>query len=229
MRVVVATPVYDGKLPVEVVRCLMGEQAIALGGGIDLQMRFLPACSHPAMGRNQLAQDFMDSGADKIVFLDSDVTFEPGALLSLAMKPVDFVGGAYRFKMPDEQYPVGWINNPNVEPHKIAMNRVGLALVETLPGGFLCLSRKVFETLKERHPERAYSHIGKTAHCYFQMRFEDGYLYGEDSYFCKEWRDAGGQVWLDPELKLTHWDFSTPYPGHIGNWLKRRAGISAVA
>jgi hypothetical protein len=97
-----------------------------------------------------------------------------------------------------------------------------------LPGGFLSLSRKVFETLKAAHPEREYEHFGKRAHCWFQMRFEDGHLWGEDSYFCKEWRDTGGKVLLDPELTLTHWDFNKPYVGHIGNWLKSRAGVSDV-
>jgi hypothetical protein len=216
MKVIVATPVYDGKLPIETVRCLLAEQAVALGGGFDLQFRFLPACSHPAMGRNQLAQDFMDSGADKLVFLDSDVTFEPGAILKLASRSEDFVGGAYRFKIPAESYPVGWLSAD------LWATQTGLLEVETLPGGFLCLSRKVFETLKAAHPERAYAHMGRVAHGYFQMPFVDGNLYGEDTYFCKEWRDTGGKVFLDPELQLTHWDFNQPYPGHIGKWLKSR-------
>lgn len=224
MKVIVATPVYDGKLPIETVRCLMAEQAVAIGGGVDLAFRFLPACSHPGMGRNQLVQDFMDSDADKLVFLDSDVTFKPGAIIGLAMRPEDMVGGAYRFKMDGEQYPVGWIDGRD-----LWATPSGLLEVATLPGGFLCLSRKVFETLKAAHPERAYLHMGKVAHCYFQMRFEDGNLYGEDSYFCKEWRDTGGKVFLDPELALTHWDFNKPFPGHIGNWLKNRAGLPAIA
>lgn len=175
------------------------------------------------MGRNQLAQDFLDSDADKLFFLDSDVTFEPGAILNLTMKDADFVGGSYRFKHDTEQYPVAFI-----EGRDHWADRRGLMEVATLPGGFLSLSRKVFETLKAAHPERAYTHCGRIAHCYFQMRFEDGNLYGEDTYFCKEWRDTGGKVYLDPEINLTHWDFNKPYPGHIGNWLKRRAGLAVA-
>lgn len=221
MKILVAIPVYDGKLMVEVVRCLLNEQAVASASGDELSIRFLSSCSHAAMGRNQLAQDFLESDADKLVYLDADVTFEPGSILKLARYDVDFVGGAYRYKQDYENYPVGW-----VEGAQIPMNRLGLCLVSTLPGGFLCLSRKVFETLKEAHPERSYTHFGKNAHCFFQMKFHEGHLYGEDSFFCKEWNDAGGKVWLDPNLNLTHWDFNKPYAGNIGNWLKSKSNVS---
>lgn len=222
MKILVAMPVYDGKIPVETVRCILQEQTIASVSGDEISFRFLPACSHPAMGRNQLVQDFLETDSEKLFFLDADVTFEQGSLIKLARHPVDFVGGAYRFKIDSEQYPVGWLPGD-----QIPVNRIGLCLVSTLPGGFLCLSREVFKVLKEAHPERGYEHFGRQAHCYFQMPFVDGNLYGEDSYFCKEWRDAGGQVWLDPELSLTHWDFNKPYHGHVGNWLKSRNGVVA--
>lgn len=217
MKIQVGIPVYDGKLPVQTVRCLFNEQAVAFGSADEIQLKFLPSCSHPAMGRNQLAQEFMDSDCDRLVFLDSDVTFEPGSLIKIARAGADFVGGAYRFKMTEEKYPVGWVGNG-----ELWANDLGLLEVATLPGGFLSLSRNVFEALKLAHPERAYEHFGKVAHAYFQMPFVDGLLCGEDSYFCLEWRKTGGKVWLDPELTLTHWDFNKPYPGHIGNWLKSR-------
>jgi len=220
MKILVAIPTYDGKLHVEIVKALLDEQVIAMSFGDELLFQFLPGCSHPAMGRNQLAQQFMDSEAERLIFLDSDVTFDPGSIVKIAQYPVDFVGGAYRFKMKDENYPVGWIS-PDVQPF-LQANEYNLLEVSTLPGGFLSLSKKVFETLKAKHPDREYEHFGKKAHCYFQMPFE-GQLYGEDSFFCKEWRECGGKVFLDPEISFTHWDFSpVPYKGHIGNWLKSR-------
>lgn len=219
MKILVAIPVYDGKLTVEAVRCLLNEQVLALAGGDDFSVRLLPSCSHAAMGRNQLAHDFMESDADRLVFLDADVSFEPGSLCKIARAKSDFVGGAYRYKLPQENYPVGWLDGK-----ELWFNREGLIEVAALPGGFMSLSRKVFETLQKAHPERVYEHMGRVAQCYFQMRFEDGHLYGEDSYFCKEWRDTGGKVFLDPELSLTHWDGNIPFHGHIGKWLKNTAG-----
>ncbi len=219
MKIFVATPVYDGHAPAQLVKCLLDEQAVASGCGDELRQMFLPNCSHAAMGRNQLAKDFLDSDCDKLVFLDSDITFDPGAIVKLAHKPVDFVGGAFRFKFKNENYPIGWLED---RPF-LQADANGLLEVGTLPGGFMAISRKVFDVLKAAHPDRSYVHFGHDYHCYFQMKFADGAVYGEDSGFCKEWRDTGGKIYLDPEIPLTHWDFApTPYVGHVGNWLKGR-------
>lgn len=219
MKVLVAIPVYDGKILVELVRSLLDEQAVAQAAGHEMQVRFLPGCSHPAMGRNQLVHDFMQTDCDRLVFLDADVTCELGHILKISQFKADFVGGAYRFKMEEESYPVGWLE------HDLWANPEGLLEVRSLPGGFLSLSRKVFEKLKEAYPGREYEHFNKKAYAFFSMPFQDGHLYGEDSFFCKMWRDLGEKVYLDPELTLTHWEFNKPFVGHIGKWLKRRAGL----
>lgn len=220
MKILVAIPVYDSKLYLETVRCLLHEQIAAAVNGDEINFRFLPSCSHAAMGRNQLADDFLKTDADRLVFLDADVTFTPGAISRLAHHPVPFVGGAYRYKHEPEAYPVAWLD----DRAELWANEHGLLEVKTLPGGFMALSREVFERMKAADPQRTFEHGGRTMHCYFQFRYTEGALYGEDSLFCKEWREIGGQVFLDPELNLTHWDFNKPYVGHIGNWLKSRAG-----
>ena len=217
MKVLVSIPTYDGKLMAEVVRSLLNEQLYAEKLGIELEFRFLSNCSHPAMGRNQLASEFLSSDADKIFFLDSDISFAPGSIVRLAYFPVDIVGGAYRYKFDAENYPIGWLDEK-----ELWSNDLGLIEVKSLPGGFLCIARNVFETFKKAFPERAYSHFEHDSFGFFQMRFQDGMLWGEDSYFCKEWADLGGKVYLYPELELTHWDFNKPYKGHVGNWLKNR-------
>ena len=217
MKVFVAIPVFDGKLPFELVKCLLAEQAIADRDGDGFHVEVLPGCSHVAMGRNQLAHAFLKSYADKLVFLDSDMTFEPGALLKLAEKPVDFVGGSYVYKYPNGPYQVEFLKGD------LWADENGLLEVASLPTGFLALSRNVFAELKKAHPDRHYSHYGIDYHCYFQFPFDGKCIYGEDFFFCKEWRETGGKILLDPELKLTHWNFApTPYAGHIGKWLKSR-------
>lgn len=225
MKIFVAIPVYDGKLHVQSVRCLLNEQAIALLNGDDITINFLSSNAGIAQGRNQLATEFMDSGFDRLVFLDSDVTFEPGTLVKLAYQPADFVAGCYRLKREKESYPIAWLPDPDKKG--LQANEFGLLQVEGVPTGFLALSRNVFQTLLDRHPDRELTiQCGHKAYCFFQMPLVDGHLYGEDFYFCREWLESGGKIYLDPELHLTHWDFNpTPHPGHIGNWLKKNAGL----
>lgn len=222
MKIFVAIPTYDGKLFSKLSKCLMDEKIIAHGLGDELCVSILPGCSHPAMGRNQLAQDFMESDFDRLFFLDSDITFDLGAIIKTCHMPFDFVGGGYRYKFETENYPVGWLNDP--EKKGLWTNEYGLLEVHTLPGGFMALSKNVFGKIKEKFPDRGSEHFGKKTHAYFSMPFESGHLWGEDSHFCKLWRETGGQIYIDPELELTHWNFDpVPFKGHIGNWLKNRS------
>lgn len=221
MKILVAMPVYNWMVPADTVRCLLNEKTCAHLLGDDLIVEFLPGCSHPAMGRNQLAKAFMESDCERLVFLDSDVTFDPGSLLKVAHYPVDFCGGVYRLKKENEEYPVGWIP----ENKELWTNELGLLEVAALPGGFMSLSRNVFETIQKAHPNRWFDHFGKTTYAYFEMPYkqESQQMFGEDGEFCTLWRTLNGKIYLDPNLTLVHHDFKpTPYKGNIGEWLKNR-------
>lgn len=215
MRLHVGIPAYDGKVGVETVRALLNERGAAFLLNIDMRVSLLPGCSLITMARNQMAAEFLASDADRLVFVDADVSWEPGDLIKLAMHPVDVVGGAYRFKKAAEDYPVRWLDAPE--------RRDGLLEVETLPGGFLAISRRAIERLREAHPERAYEHEGQRFHGFFHAPIEAGRIWGEDTAFCNDWRQIGGQVWLDPDLTLTHTGGAHNYTGHVGDWLASRA------
>lgn len=218
----VAVPAYDGTVQVDTVRALLNEQIIAEHAGLEFKAVFLPGCSLITMARNQIVADFLASDADKLIFVDSDVSWEPGDLVRLASHNVDFVGGAYRLKSPIENYPV----DLRLDGRELwAVD--GLLEIDTLPGGFLCCTRKVFDVLKAAHPDRGYSHFEFSGHAYFHAPFEDGRLWGEDSRFCYEYRQAGGTVWLDPELNLTHSGGVPSYTGRIGDWLRGRINGNA--
>jgi glycosyltransferase involved in cell wall biosynthesis len=215
LKVFVGLPVYDGKLQYQLVDCLLAEIALGMAAGVRLSVRFLPSCTNLAFGRNQLVKEFLASGDDKLIFLDADVTFEPGDLVRLAQHQVDFVGGAYRLKQDDERYPVYFLN----EPKEMGPN--GLGQVAMVPTGFLALTRKVFADFEAAYPDRHYYIDGHKNYCYFQIPYAHGALFTEDSYFCREWREAGGKIYLDPKLNLTHWNFNIPYRGNVGKWIEK--------
>jgi hypothetical protein len=217
VKIFVAIPVYDGKLQHQTVNCLILEQAIAVSLGDELIPCFAPYSSAPHLGRNQLVQSFLDSGCERMVFLDSDITFEPGALIKLARRPEEFVAGCTRHKSEDESYPIWWLPNKELWANKsglLEIDKIGLALA--------AVSRSVFEQIRLKHPGRETEFRGQVTTCFFEMPFRDGELFGEDTYFCKLWRDSGGKIFLDPELEITHWHFAQAFVGHIGKWLKNR-------
>ncbi len=224
MRISVGIPVYDGKIAFQVANCLLTEVLLAERLGDKITVRFLNSCSHLPMGRNQLVKEFVDSGDDRLVFLDSDVTFEPGDLIKIAHYPEEFVGGVYRYKTPGiEDYPFAVLSGDGFE--ELRANSHGLLRVKMLPTGFMSLSPAVFAKFREKFTKRSYEVNGHTIFCYFSMPHHNGCLYGEDGYFCEEWREMGGEIYLNPELTLTHWDGNIPYKGRIGDWLKGLAGL----
>lgn len=221
MRISVGLPLYDGKMDYRVAACLLTEVLVAQQNGDNLSLCILGGCSDLARGRNQIVHQFLESDADRLVFLDSDVTFTPASLVKIAHYPEDVVGGAYRLKDETEKYPIAFLQDRK----ELRWNEHHLLEVAMVPTGFLSLSRNAFKKFREAYPGREYDSRGVSQYCYFQIPYSDGSLYTEDSYFCKEWRAIGGQVFMDPELTLTHWNGNIPYEGHIGNWLKRNAGL----
>lgn len=212
MKLYVAVPAYEGKVTIETARSLLDEQVAATLQGVDMSIQFVPGGSLVTTVRDRIASDFLKSGADKLVFIDADVSWELGDLIRLASHSVDFVGGCYRYKQEPEGYPIQFLDKEELW----ADPETGLLEVAALPAGFLCISRAVFEQLETTFPLRKYEHQGHAMHGFFWAPPGGG----EDGMFCNEWRSIGGKVWLEPRLTLTHTGGSRDFVGNIGNWLK---------
>lgn len=212
MKLFVAVPAYDNSVKAETVRSLLNEQGAAFLLGIEIQFAIAPGGSLLPHTRNQIARDFLATDADKLICVDSDVSWNVGELLALAGHDVDFVSGAYRYKEDAEGYPIAWLDKPELW----AVN--GLLEVSSVPAGFMAVKRCVFERLKEGFPERSYQFHGEQ----FQAFYHCPPGAGEDGAFCADWRSIGGQIWLDPALTLSHYGGSRQFTGNIGQWLKNR-------
>ncbi len=218
MKIFIGIPSYDPKLQSEVVHSLFKEQQIATHRGDSITLSIISGDAGIVGARNQLVTNFFDSGCEKLFFLDSDITWEAGDLLKLCHYPLDFVGGAYRYKTQEEKYPIRFLP----ESAKKDISNPGLMEVDGLPTGFLSISKNVFEKIILKNPNRLYEHFDSAAYAFFQMFFKDGCLVGEDYLFCRDWQSTGGKIYLDPDIKLTHWNIKyQPHVGHIGNWMKK--------
>jgi len=212
VKLFVAIPAGNGSLSVETARSLLNEQGAAFVLGTELHVGLLPGCSLIPHARNQLVRDFLLSDCERMVFVDSDIGWEPGQLLALAAHPEEFVGGAYRFKKTEEAYPIEWLPQEN-----LYVTKDGLVEVKALPTGFLSLHRSVFTKLREAHPERSYTHMGHLFHAYFHCPPGQG----EDGAFCADWRALDGHIWLKPDVTLTHVG-ETSFVGNFDAWFRKR-------
>lgn len=91
----------------------------------------------------------------------------------------------------------------------------GMVQVKDVATGFMMIKRNVFTTLMYKYPELKYKnnvagyHKKETAdyfYTFFDTAIDDesGVYLSEDYYFCKLWRECGGELWLDLNTNLVH-------------------------
>lgn len=198
----------DGKPCAQTVDSLLAEQLLGYGQGVHFLVMWEIGCSMIGVARNRLARRFLEMPkADCLVFVDSDMSWTGGDLARLAKRPEEVIGGTYRAKRDDDYYHIRGAPQP----------RGDLYTVEGLPGGFIKIARSAFE----RIDAPAYLDAdGCETRDYFPTGLHEGRIWGEDYGFCRLWREAGGEVFLDPSIKLRHHDGLRAFHGDPKAWIE---------
>lgn len=218
MRAMIAIPAYTGQIHLGTMRSLMTDI-------LQLQHRGDAFTVHDECGNALIADaraiivaEFLASDYDKLLFVDSDVCWEAGAMVRLLDRKEDFVAGIYPQRKDPIKYCVKWLDKPELQ----AID--GLLEVAGVPAGFMCLSRSMLEKMVDQYSDSEFyceTAPNKKAWALFADYRIGKHKMGEDYSFCKRWTDMGGKVWIDPEIKMGHVGYKT-FNGHIGNWLKSR-------
>lgn len=222
-HVMIAMPAYTGVAHMGTMRSLITDLIALISRGDkftfidDIGNALIADC------RGVIATNFYYSECDTLVFIDSDVAWESGALLKIIDAPEDVVGGIY----PQRLDPLKWTVKYLDKPELWANPDTGLLEVEAIPAGFMKISRNCIEKMIEAYPQKYFN--DKAVDNEFYALFEsfifekDGYncKHGEDYSFCYRWRDIGGKIWIDPEIDMGHIG-NKIFQGHLGNWLKSR-------
>lgn len=216
----IAVPAYTGMIHLGTMRSMLTDFMALTARGDKAEIYDESGNAMIADCRAVIVAKFLESDATDLVFVDADVVWEAGALVRLVDHPVEFVAGIYPYRRDPIDYPISWIQD---RKDLIAEN--GLLEVEGVPAGFMRLSRSMLEKMVDHYPDTTFltQHTkSKTAYGLFDTYRIGKMKFGEDYAFCRRWRDIGGKVWIDPEIRMGHVGFKT-FEGHIGNWLKGRA------
>lgn len=207
MLVCVGIPCLDGKPHIGLVDSLIAETILGFGQGVHFLPLWEVGCSLIGVARNKIARRFLESKADCLIFVDADISWKGGDLAKLARRPEDVVGGTYRTKQDEVIFHV----RGNPEP-------VGdLLRVDGLPGGFIKVSRRALESMKTQTYR---DQQGREMRDWFPTGVHDGEYWGEDYGFCRQWRDSGGDVFLDPTIILRHHDGFRSFSSDPLEWLR---------
>lgn len=225
--VVLATPCYGGQVSHAYMNSVI-RLMTTVGNTIPLSIMLLGNDSLITRARAMLVANFLDNpDATHLLFIDSDISFEPDQFLRLFMQDKDFTAAMYPVKEID------WVNQPILHSQGEAADTAGLNYVGVLCSGddlkvenqfatavyagtgFQLIKRHVFEKLAAAHPELAFSKIhgtisstksGSPMHALFDpmIDHDSGEYLSEDFAFCRRWRALGGEIWLDLRSQLTH-------------------------
>lgn len=213
----IALPAYDFKVSLKLAVSLARFTQMAPRHGIDVQIGSICGCSVVSRARNMLVRDFLDSPCTELLFIDSDINFEPEAIIRLMAWGSDpkkgIVAAVPRVRDTNKTY----IADLAYDNNQLTMNGMGLVKGERVATAFMWVNRKVFEDLIEANPDWTYwdKRAGRDLSAVFDFKVErEGYI-GEDFLFCDRARAAGYEVWIDPTITLGHMGVQE-YLGNFG-------------
>ena len=178
-KLFLAVPMYGGQCTGMFARSVADLSALCTQYGIQLQLYFLFNESLITRARNYCADEFMRSGATHLMFIDSDIGFNPNDVIALLAiqdeaSPYDVIGGPYPKKCiswekiklavdkgvaddnPNnlEKYVGDYVFNPKSGQAQIPIGEP--VEVSEIGTGFMMIRRRTFEKYQEAFPELSY-------------------------------------------------------------------------
>lgn len=191
--------------------------------------------------RNICVELFLSTTCSDIVFFDSDEEFEGDAMAKVLKYDRPIVAAAIPKKKDTLEFQTGVVFDHN---ENCKEESTGLVTVGHVGSGFMRIQRTVFEKMISHYKMRKNGdgiyQFFKTGESLTvdefidkltEPRFENKPVneiierlrseglqwndwYGEDYYFCKRWREMGGEIFIEPNLTFSH----TGYKNYKGNY-----------
>lgn len=220
-KIFLAVPTISGRcLPAtENAIGYMEVEAAAMGWGFE--KFFWSQDSLIVHARNVCVAKFLDSDATDMFCLDSDVACGPGAFTRLMSHQADFVCAVYRVKNETEKYAV--VGLPYVTHQDV---KTGLLEVKDVPFGFARVTRDCIEKMVKACGDDGWFWANHEPRfkCWplFNTEISNHTFWGEDYYFCRKWRELGGRVFVDPDIRLAHVRADgTAFAGSLADFLRK--------
>jgi hypothetical protein len=190
-KLFVATPCYGGQCFGLYAKACLDLQATAIQYGMECRFSFIFNESLITRARNYLVDEFLRSGCTHLLFIDSDIQYNPQDILALLALDRDIIGGPYPKKS------INWPNIANAVTRNSVTDGQNVKLREgfnpneldgvtgdfvfnPVPGttsfkvtepvevmeigtGFMMVKKEVFEKFAEEYPHLHYKpdHVGQ--------------------------------------------------------------------
>ena len=204
--VMIAMPCYDSVKVSTMISLIKLVQQLGKSG-IQVSINTMKSpLIHQA--RNYLTSVFLTTDFTHLLFVDSDVEFEPEAVLRMLVAKKDVICTPYRVKSLDvnqKMYTVELKKDAPLEPGDLIEITAG-------PTGIMLIHRDVFKKIIEKFPDLKIKNSvfpkpgddHKYYYNFFDFKFEDGYSSGEDVSFCKLVEKVGFKLYANTASFTKH-------------------------
>ena len=232
----IATPSYGDRVTVPYMRSMLGLMKHCRTFGVIYMHYTLSTESLVTRARNSCVAAFLsqDGKSDKsvkfdtMIFIDSDISFEPNDVFKLMLHDKEIVGGVYPKKRIDFKRLIKFVEQGHEPSESLSMDYVmtmlkqnehkivnSLMEVGEIGTGFLMIKRSVFENMIEKYGDSIRYKplnlvIGQKPENFYAFFHTDidpdtNYYLSEDYFFVKRWiKDFDGKVFADIDIPLTH-------------------------
>lgn len=212
-KVLIATPSYDGKLDVWYANSLVNTIVLGLQNNIVFHPVYMSYDALVQRARNDLIAIAIENDFDDILWIDSDVEWDPQKAVELILSEHDVIGlPVVKKTLTAEVYPI------KVKPEDFVANPDGHVKVESIATGFLKMSRKACEYLWEN--SAPYTHNEKERRWVFEVIIENNDIVSEDVFVCNKLREGGFDILLDVTSTCNHIGM-LKYQGNFEDFMER--------
>jgi len=170
--------------------------------GWDFQLVCEIGNAYISGARSVMTRKACEAGADVVVYIDHDVSWQPQDLLALIEAPGEVVAGTYRYKREPEDY-MGFPLGDAAGRSRIRDD--GAIEMFSIPAGFLKITRAGIGRFACGYPHLVYGkRLGQPHVDLFNHGAHEDVWYGEDFAFSRNWRALGQPIWLLPKLRIDH-------------------------
>lgn len=213
-RVMIGTPCYDGRVDIWYTHSLLRTAEMAATQNIQILPLWVSFDALVQRARNDTVYSALDADVDDLVWIDSDIEWEPRDFFKLLNYDVDVVGGTYPKKSDKEEYVVRQMRRRPPDP------KTGLLEVDGLGTGFVRMNRKSLRYLWDNSASYVDPKDMRERRMICEVIISNNGLMSEDIYMFEKLQQAGFKIWLDPNITCNH---SGPkkWKGNFSQWYRR--------
>lgn len=210
MKVMIATPSYDGRVHASYTTSLSETAAALFANKIGVEFLIVTQGSLLVAQRNHIIQKFWESDSTHLLCVDSDLGWPEQAVLAMLSFKKEFVCGVYPARAEKNEFlfrPTKGENKSFIQDEKYPH----LFQADYIPAGFMLISRSAIEKMRNKYPELYFEpkikndpDRDRSGYCFFNTEVYEGEFWGEDFVFCRRAREAGIEIWVDPLIQFDH-------------------------